>query len=100
MSPDKDPFSMMLNFNRELGSLSTRVEGLERRLEEKLEEQADELKELKAESKLTNEKLDSILKLVDTGRASWKTVTVISTVIGAIFTFLVWLAQAVGPLFK
>lgn len=91
---------MLMAFNRELGSLTTRVEGLERRLEEKLEDQAEELKELKAESKLTNEKLDSLLKLVDSGKTTWKTVTIISSVVASLFAGLVWLAQTVGPLFR
>lgn len=112
MNPEnKDPTQIMMALNRELGtitarveglekSLNTRVEGLEKRVEEKLKDQAEELKELKSESKLTNEKLDNLLKLVENGKTTWKTISVISSVVAGLFAFLVWVAQNVGPLFR
>jgi len=85
----------MLRTTRELGSMESRLSSLERRLDERLSTQATELENLRKEAKETNGKLDEVLRLVDRGKTSWKTVTMIGTSIAAFFGFLVWLAEKV-----
>jgi hypothetical protein len=85
----------MMRTTRELGTMDARLSSLERRLDERLSIQAQELAQLRQDSKQTNEKLDEVLRLVDRGKTSWKTLTIIATSITAFFTFLVWLAEKV-----
>lgn len=90
----------IFSFNRELGSLSTRVDGLERRLEERLQSQSKELESLRKDVRESNKKLDSLLRIVDGSRFTWRTFTFVGSGVAALFAALVWVANNIGPFFR
>lgn len=88
----------LYNFNRELGSLTARVDGIERRVEEKLESQSEELENIRLEAKESNKKLGEVLDLVKAGKTSWKTIAAAATSVSALVVGIVWLTKEVLPL--
>lgn len=80
---------IIFRLNREIGTLTT-----------KLESQSKEIESLKKELKDNNEKIDHLISILEAGKVSWKTVTIIGSVVTAITTSLVYVYNVLSPFIK
>lgn len=110
MRDRRDYSDKLYLFNRELGQLTARVDGvdralharvdsIERRLEEKLEDQSKDLETLRLDAKESNKKLDEVLDLVKAGKTSWKTIAAAAAAMSSMVVGIVWLTKEVLTFF-